>query len=414
MKNILPLKPLSAFTLVFVILILIIMIHQSIQNTEYTRENDPYDYAKVGESIWSGNGIALNGKPYVLLPPGFSVIVGGFNVVFQNPELSVKLASMLFWLFSVILVYHFFRFFFEEQKYQFIGVLLYSSNLIMIQAAAAGRVEPVFLSFLLLFMILSLKKSENNIVHNLSYAYVALLAVVASVMYYLRPEGLWIGGVLWLIVMMRLPEPVFKKIMKTLFFSFVVMIIIFPYTLFLKNHTGYWQLSGKTYANLVMGEMESPYQTGKYDENETPNRYKIINRIINNPLEARPIHEYFSESADKLYERIWPNVRSLATSLWHSYSIIGILLIVFGLAEIPFSRQMWIWGTISVIGLYLLFFILNRIIAMYQPFFIIMLTGGMVIVTDWIKKTFFENWAESVIYVLTGLFMVFHLRHIEF
>lgn len=408
----LPLKLLLISTIIFVVIVLFIMIRQSIQDTEYIRENDPYDYAKVGESIWNGNGIALNGKAYVLMPPGFPVIAGGFNVIFQNPEISVKFSSILFWIFNIFLFYYLLGFFFREKKYKLIGVLLYAGNSIMILTTAAGRIEPVFLSFLLLFVIMLIIKTTENKPEFISRVYVLSLAVVASVLYYLRPEGLWIAAVLWIVFIFQIKLPVIKKTAYSVIYSAGIIIMISPYVFFLKNHTGRWQLSGKAYANLVMGEMESPYQSAKYGEKEIPYRYTIIERIINNPDVARSPGEYFSESANKIYERIIPNLKSLAISLWFSYSIIGIPLIIFGLLKIPFDHQIWIWGVLSAFGIYLLFFILNRFIAMYQPFFIVMMIGGMIAVAEQVKKTFLALWSEIVIYVLTGLLTVYQLRHI--
>ncbi len=399
-------------SVLFFISILCLMIYLSLYDTEYIRENDPYDYAKVGESIWNGSGISLNEKPYVLMPPGFPVIAGGLNEILNNPELSIKFSSILFWIITVFLLYLFLGYFFKEQSFCIIGVLLYVSNSVMIHSAAAGRVEPVFLSFLMLFAILLIQKSVMNKITKVSYLFITFLAVVASSMYYLRPEGLWIAGVLWMVFIFQIRMPVIKKTIFTVIYLAGISIMIFPYVFFLKSQTGQWQLSGKAYANLVMGEMDSPYQSGIYSENKIPYRYTIIERIINNPDEARTASDYFSESPNKLYERIFPNLKSLTISVWFSYSIIGSLLIVLGLMKIPIDRQMWIWGTISVLGLYLMFFILNRFVAMYQPFFLVMLIGGMWVVKEWIIKLLSDKWAEIFVFVLTGLLMVYQLRNI--
>ncbi len=65
--------------------ILILIIFKSINDTDYIREKDPYEYAMVGKSIWQGDGLSLEGIPYVIHPPGFSVIAGGFNLLFNHP-----------------------------------------------------------------------------------------------------------------------------------------------------------------------------------------------------------------------------------------------------------------------------------------------------------------------------------------
>lgn len=393
------------------ILMGVLIIYRAKYQPDFAKQYDPYDYAMVGSSILNGEGITLNGKPYVLLPPGLSLISAAIQTVASNPEVAIKITSIVFWIIGVFLFYRILGFFFSEEKYRFIGLMFFCTIPGLFESAAAGRVETVFLAMIMLMMIFlfsELKKTKNDF----SIRIILLISVLIAAVYYLRPEGLWIGFILWGIFLFHFQNSMTKKIIASLAMAGAVLLLIFPYLLFLKNHTGRWQISGKSYANFVMGELESPYQLGVYTGGKIPDRYQIIQRVIHDPTQAKSFYEYIDERAQSLFSRLPYNIYRIGYYLWFAFSPIGLILILYGALTMPAGNQIWIWGIMSVWLMYLLFFILPRVLSIYHPFLIVWMMHGIKIINERLNQKYSARTSGIILVPLIVALLLYQSRSI--
>jgi hypothetical protein len=398
-------KGFQCFLLSFYTLSLII---ELFSNMEFLKHDDPYEQAMVGKSMWTGNGIQLNGKPYIILPPGLSAAVGGVDLVVNELEWSGKFVTLVSFFSSLFLLYHISHFFFKERLFTFISVILFATNSNIIINATNGRSESLFTLIFLVLTYLTLKFSQRE---RVSIRGILLFSILWAFLYYTRPEGLIVGGILWLWMAwnkrLNLRHHLIILISPLLFLS-----LIFPYLLFLKEQTGRWQLSGKTYINLVMGELKSPYQTGEKFTMQTNPRYLINDRVADDPFLAKSVQEYWNEPDNDILARIPHNLLHLGTVYWFSFSVVGIGLCIWGAVKLSVHENLFLITAISVVLLYVIFFILPRSVAMYHWVVCVYLAAGLKAWKLFLETRLKGKMETLLIYAPLVLLVVYQMRSV--
>ncbi len=322
---------------------------------------DAFFYAKLGESIWGGMGIAMWDSPYVVLPPGFPILIGAVDQVLCDLAWSGKIVGILAFFGSIYCFRAISVEILKESKWVNFSLILFSLNSGILLNSVSGYSESCFIVVFLIMMLHFFRSSSVGWIQVLG------TSVLWSLLYYIKPEGLIIGGIIYVLLVSKFRNNVFVYLIPI-----VTFVLIFPYLLFLKNYTSNWQISGKTYVNLVFGELEGPHQ--KAVEGEYPNRYYIADLVGNDPLLAKDPADYWKDPHNDLMKRVFVNWRKLGSQWSDAFSWIGIAL---GLLGVYFSRNNHWWIVILPIFVYLIFFILQRSLTTYYWIWIVLMTIGL-------------------------------------
>ncbi len=381
---------------------------QLISNKDFYQHDDSFEQAMVGRSLWEGNGIQLNGHPYVVLPPGLSVIIGGMDLIVKDLEWSGKAATLASFFVCLFLIYRIASFFFKEDLFIFITVILFAANSNTLINAINGRSESLFTAVCLGLVYITLRWRDPAYGSVLK---MLMFAVLWAFLYYVRPEGFVAGGILflWILWYRRFS---WRKNMLLFLAPPVFFIFIFPYLLFLKESTGRWQLSGKTYINLVMGELKSPYQTGLLFDEHTAPRYFVADQVTGNPLLAKGFGEYWNEPDNDIIGRIPHNLFRLGTVYGLTFSMAGLLLCFWGSRIFSRPENMFLLSSISVVLLYVIFFILPRSVAIYHWVICIYLAAGLKAWELFLESRLKNKSKDLLFYAPLALLVLYEIRSV--
>ncbi|MBL7996395.1 hypothetical protein JNM05_13590 [bacterium] len=293
-------------------------------------------------------------------------------------------------------------FFIEDKKYAGLSVMLFAANSNILINAVSGYSESLFtLIFLTMgWMTLQLRKQKKT-----ARILLFVFAILWAWLYYIKPEGLLTGGIffLWIVLADRTQDYL------TWIVPIIVLILVFPYMYFLKEHTGRWQLSGKTYANLVMGELNSPYQTG-IDNRTKDDRYYINDRTASNPTLSYGFASYWYEKENDILLRIPVNVVKWIKTYWQTFSIIGIVLGVWGIVSLKRQSSYFLITLMAPMAAYMIFFVLPRTIAMYHWIWIVFLMYGLKDLSFFIESKWKISYTDSLIWTAAILIAVYQMR----
>lgn len=359
---------------------------------------DPYEYSQIAVSLFRGEGIQYRYVADVILPPGFPFLIGGFNWIVSNPEMNGKIVCVFSFFLSVVLFFLICQRFFKNDVWAFASVVIYSMNSNVLVNATNGYSESLFTAIFLWIVLLVLKNSGTS---NLSLS--IKFALLWGFLYYIRPEGIVIGAILFVWFFYHRP------ILQQLIIPIITLILIFPYIFFLKENTGYWQVSGKTFVNLTMGELQSPYQSGIESEEQ---RYKIIAQTLNNPTLSKGIVEYMKESSQDLIARLPHNFKRLFEVYWNSFSLLGLLCFGIGFFNFTLKENIFTVSLLFPVLIYVLFFVLYRTIAIYHWIWVIYIVNGVIAIGHGLKKKFPEKNSTWPIAVLLIALSVYQFRSV--
>jgi hypothetical protein len=373
------------------------------QEPRHYVDNDAEDYAQIGISLWRGEGIRLNGMPDVILPPGFPAVVGLFNLFLGDPVWSGKIVCLLSFLLSVFLLFRVSFFFVNQIEFAWAILLLYASNSNSLFSASSGYSESLFtVIFLTMVWLVLIIKNDDRFVISRWMSFTILWALL----YYIKPEGLIIGCILfiWLIWFKRIS---FLK--KTWFIPLVFIILIFPYLFFLKEYTGTWQWSGKTYANLVMGELRGTYQRG-IDTRTPEDRYSINDKTVVDPSLSKGLVAYWNEKENDIFERIPVNLAHALNFYWFSLSVIGLILAFWGIWVSKKDLVFFLLSLMFPIAVYLIFFISARTLGIYHWIWAIYMVLGLQAVGSLIESRSNIRWAQLSVSLTVFLIALYQMR----
>lgn len=346
---------------------LLLLIFLAYRSNDYSAHNDPYDLAKMGQSLVEGEGLTIDGLPYVILPPGFSAVVGFAGLFLEDAEWNTKMLSIAFFLASLGFLYRVLVYFLEDRRWAWLALLLYAGNSQILFNAASGRSESLYGLILFGMAYVGTRIRRPGLVWS------GVLAAGTTALYYVRPEGL-LAGAAWIVwFAAKWKGDRWQRLRHAGLITAIVILLVLPYLLFLKTHTGRWQLSGKTYVNLIMAELNSPFRDTSRPA--TP-RYLINEVVQRDPTEARSVSEYLRDPEADMFRRIPVNMIDLLRVYWLTFSF-GGLLVLFGFVRFENDRRMLLAALLIPMGIMIFFFVSNRIVAAYHWLAVLCFTNGL-------------------------------------
>ena len=373
-------------------------------NQSFSKKQDSYEYAMIGLSIWAGEGIRYNGIPDVVLSPGLPIVIGAFQKFHTNSKWSGIILCMFSFILCLFFVKNIAEYFLGRTQYAWLCVLMFMTNSNILINASSGYSEMLF-TLIFLTTVWTTTVCLNSRKYSV-WKYVTF-SFLCSWLYLIRPEGLIIGIILFGWILFN--ENTHQLIVWII--PIVCFVLIFPYLLFLKQNTGRWQLSGKTYLNLVMGELQSPYQ--RTDVSAYPSdRYRIIDRTLADPSLALGFSEYWKENKKNIIERIPTNLIKLGKIYWFTFSIIGLGLGVWGLYGVEVKKVCFLFSMLTVLLLLLIFFILPRTVAVYHWIWMVFIAGGLRNVDQLLSIKLKWKYSNYLLYSLVMCVMVYQYRSV--
>lgn len=240
--------------LVLFAIILVGIIARIIKFDDVNLATDAVVYSRLGKNFIEG-GTYVFGENYnmgIFFPPGFPVLVGLVNPLFNDLFLSARLVSFILSIGSIFLSYLIGKELYDKVSGLF-SALLFAVYPILIIVSVQGYADASFIFFLLLSLYLFIKFLNNE-----GVIYQVLLGFIFGVTCLIRPEALFL---------LLLPGMhVFGAFGPKLRFngkymlSFIILILVFvlilsPYMLFIKDYTGKFMLSGKNNISILLGEI---------------------------------------------------------------------------------------------------------------------------------------------------------------
>jgi hypothetical protein len=371
-------------------LALFLSVHVRI-NDDYEKKKDPYDYVHTGQSLVRGEGILFYNQAYVIHPPGFSLAAGGLNVFYRDPQMAGIYASLIFFIVSIFFVYRIADRISGHSFWAGLTIVLFCGNTVVLDQAVNGRAESLFVCLMTALVYMALSTGHRIFS---SFIPCVMNAALAALLYYVRPEGALVAVVVGAWTWRRaVPQ---RRVQYAMTWLMTVAILWIPYFLFLKETTTVWQFSGKTTINLVMGELQSPYQDGAGGP-----RYDVIQKVIGDPHASSGVWNYLTTNSASILSRIPTNASTLFSHLIHSWSAIGLLLAACGVWAFPEKYRGLILSLLGILIIYLAFFILGRVIAAYHWIFCLLVVAG---IRSLLKGE--ENWAVTKRYAVGIAFLI--------
>lgn len=148
---------------------------------------DTMNYLALSENILAGRGITgLGGEPFVLWPPGYSLIISFLIALTGANQYSVLMILNIFSLSSTLIIF----FFLSTQKLQIPILRYYGMGLLVIApgfylVSVFAFVEVIFIPILLLFLFLGEKWREE-----LTVGRVIWLSVLSLILFFLKYIGI--------------------------------------------------------------------------------------------------------------------------------------------------------------------------------------------------------------------------------
>lgn len=318
-------------------------------------QNDPETYDQMADALWNLQGITTTDGYHVILPPGYAVLRGAVISWIGDGFESAKILGVILLAVTASLLYKTIHVF-VSPIWSGIAVLLWMTNGYIISSTVNGYADLFFMCVFVLFIYLhiSLLIKKNPV----TYLSVFALGCVWAMLFYIRPEGLLIGG-LGLVLLLRNKIPLRNLIL----YASVFLVLTTPYVFFIKQMTGVWQFSGKSYVNLVLGEIESPYQ---HPNNIRTDRYDIISHINAEPTLAKSFMDYFEEGNAITWTRMLWNFKAWSNILIGTVGVFGVILAFIGILYGNRIQIIMTFPALLPCFAYMLFFYNGRVVSIYH------------------------------------------------
>jgi 4-amino-4-deoxy-L-arabinose transferase-like glycosyltransferase len=220
---------------------------------------DTVVYSRLGKNLIEF-GRYYFGENYnmgVFFPPGYPAFIGITNLIFHDLFFSAKLVSFAGSCVSILLAYVIGKKLYDTTSGLF-AALLFAVYPVIILVSVQGYSDALFIMFLLLSIYIFFWSLETD--NLIAYP---ILGFSIAMTYYMRPEGVFILLLPFLQMFGIFGGRVhFNKryVVKAVSTFFVFILIISPYMIFLKNHTGKFTLSGKGNVSMILGEFGGDYE----------------------------------------------------------------------------------------------------------------------------------------------------------
>ena len=214
---------------------------------------DTVVYSRLGKNLIEFGRYTF-GENYnmgIFFPPGYPIFVGLMDLVFNDLFFSAKIVSFVSSGLSIFLSYLIGKELYDVRSGLF-AALLFAVYPVIILLSVQGYADAPFIFLLLLSIYMFIRSLKVDRI----FMY-ALLGVVFSITFLVRPEGLFILILpsLQLFGIFSNRFSFDKKYLPKISLIFLLFVLLIsPYMLLLKDYTGKFTLSGKGNVSMILGE----------------------------------------------------------------------------------------------------------------------------------------------------------------
>lgn len=231
---------------------------------------DEVIYLALGQSLWQGHGLTLEGRPVTMCPPLLPIVAGMFSLFTEDLE---KGTNFTYWFFGGLLVlpYYFFARRVYGDKVAKLACFFIAFYPGLLLAFYWGSMTEHLYTFLLVSAFLFCLRAVDTG----SAADFACAGGLLALVYLTRSEGILFFPVLlaWTAARsLRGASNRRRALARLAVMAACFVLVSAPYPLFLKKHSGELSISGKTKLILLAGAMdlkEREKLLGKLNEDGT-------------------------------------------------------------------------------------------------------------------------------------------------
>jgi hypothetical protein len=216
----------------------------------YVIARDSAQYMGMAELFLTGR--FLTAFEYIT-PPFYPLLLAGMKLVISDPEIAGKLVSLLLGTCAFFPLYYLGKRFFE-QKVVFVGLFLFAIHPYLVRYSAEVLSESTFIFLSITGFWLLWKGWEER-----RYLFCALAGFILALSCLTRAQGfIWLGTIVTVPFVFSLIRREKEKDRRTLWVSFLVaafafLLVILPYSCFLKSITGEWTIRQDGGYSILMG-----------------------------------------------------------------------------------------------------------------------------------------------------------------
>jgi 4-amino-4-deoxy-L-arabinose transferase-like glycosyltransferase len=378
-------------------------------------QTDGVRYVMIAQNLVKGHGITdWFGQAHLHFSPGYPALMAAFSWLNDDLELVGRMTSLIGGILLLLPVWYLAAKLWGTRE-AIIACLLVAINPYLIRASTHVMAESSLTLFVVTGIALLISDMKNEkpgmfaaACLTIAYAciikpdgapFFLLLGFWASVWNFKQSQRKWTA------VSIRL-----------LLWGLAFVLVVFPYMLFLKNHLGRWQLSGRLAEQVILFEHghdvtvhKTYYQLNSDDSEVLLEKEKkafkgLAAAILGEP--SRFIKRYLRNFRSE-FKYVLPQVCGWPMLF---FLIIGLTRVLYGFRGL--NPQLVLATTLAPILIFPLLFIMPRIHVPLLPFILLLATYGIECSLDWFGH---RPWAVKLVQpqikikIMTGLliFIIF-------
>ncbi|MBZ0310423.1 MAG: glycosyltransferase family 39 protein, partial [Anaerolineae bacterium] len=209
---------------------------------------DTLYYLIPARNFFEGRGLTYAGDTHTLFPPGYGIISYPFYVLIGDFEWTGALVSLGAYLVLIGLAYGVSRFLYHDVSALLAAFWVAIAPVILwhsYQALSDLVYAVLYISIYALFL--------HIVIHRNTFFQNLILGILCGMLYLTRPEGLAVGGLVFLGLIIRVWQQ--KSNFKWIgVFLIPWLLLVGAYILFLHDAEGQWTISGKVRQNIIRDE----------------------------------------------------------------------------------------------------------------------------------------------------------------
>lgn len=378
--------------------------------------NDGCSYAQTAQNLAEGKGYTYLGKPNVLFPPAYPLTIAAVYAFDKDIESASMTASIISWMLLVIPVYLISLLLFKGNfaaRILLMGALVLSPEFNLTAGKVFSETTFIFLLYtaVFFFFLFFIKGDKPKIIH------AVIAGALFSFSYLARPEG-FVIMLFAAAYLLFFGSGGFKtRLVQAAVLVAAFFIISSPYILFLKKHTGSWQLSGRAGITMIGGEQLTHGKHILHYEKELYGLTPDGKEVYMYAGKAVSMTSYLLNNFKTIIPRFIKNFIDMASSFWKMLFPVGILLIILFFILPPLKEPSkkeigyLLWMLLPVLSV-LFFFVYNRYLYAYLPIFYFLSVLGLLKTGEILKKKLRIK-AGAVVAILASVIIIFHISVFE-
>lgn len=361
-------------------------------------------YATVAKNIAAGNGLQYCGAPELFYPPGYSIAIAVFYLLFQNVEFAGHFVSFLSYFGTVFVISKLSWRIYPSTFFTCSSTFLAALHPTLVYFSSYVMPESLLTFVIVLSSYLCWSVSERQQNFWIPLLFIGLLDGYA---YLIRADGILYYPLHFFFILFTCRNQLQKVVFPMTVSLLLWLLCILSYVLFLYDHTGTWQLSTKTGILLSYSEITTQI------DNQTTQQEELLKLDETNQNMTLGHHQhsllvYAINKPMVLFNRIIHNLintvqLSRLTFGWIGLTVLFILGIYYKGSW--FSKSsLFIFIHIIPFAFFLLFYIDIRFLMPFIPYFLL-ITG--LFLSTFVPKLYVLWIKQRVIFSLIILLLFF-------